>query len=493
MVNYQEGFVFKLSSKVNIETFVLEEDCYSPIFANLIEVVSEKGSENEKCSKSGAVSTIPEVSKDLPSEVIDHFVRLNLQEADCKNRVILEKFNWNSKITEIFEKYDICEKHANWRDWQKVVRGPTPVDILKEIFKSLQGYFLFFKIQNSNKVRFQVHPLHVAAFMGNFVLFKHVLDRTGDIYAKNRNGWNALHFAVLRHVLKNNRGAHYFLGREKEMPIISLMDTIGYNKVLPDIEICPEVAALKYKNQPKSLEKYKEMKSHLSYEHSEIVEMILEKISKIYSKNPADNEGWTPLHLAAYRGQVDICQKIIEKSKYTHMPSTNEISSPLQWACLKGHVEVVNLILDKTNQVNPKIDRDQNTILHFAIEVGNLKIVIMLLEKMHEPWKTTVANGKGISPFHLAMAKLRGNNNLAQFEICQLLWYKLDQQYQFDMLDKKKWDGTSKENLKHDLLEFKTDFNPEKDFARLDFFCEIIRFAEDWVQNLKLPHSPYKP
>ena len=82
-----------------------------------------------------------------------------------------------------------------------------------------------------------VHPLHVSAFVGNFVLFKHVLARTGDIYARNSNGWQASHFAVLRHILKNNRGSHSFLGMEKEMPIISLMDKIGYRKVLPDVEI----------------------------------------------------------------------------------------------------------------------------------------------------------------------------------------------------------------------------------------------------------------
>ena len=388
---------------------------------------------------------------------------------------ISEEINWNSKIMDLFEKNYICEKHANWLEWQKVVRDPTPVDILRQIVKSLNGFFLFFKI----KVRPQVHPLHVAAFMGNLVLFKHVYGRTDDICAKNTNGWNALHFCVLRHVLKKD----LFLDRENEMPIINLIETIGYIKVLPFIEMSPVVAARKFKDKPRTLAKYNEIKSHLSYEHSEIVEMILKKIC---SKNRTDNMGWTPLHLACYRGQVDICQKIIENIKYSHLPSTNEIWSPLQWACLKGHNAVVKLILDKTNEVNPKLDVNQNTILHFATEVGNLKCVTMLLEKIHEPWKTAVPNGKGMTPFHLAMAKARKNNILARIQICELLWYKLDEDWmKIDMLAKKQWDGSSNEDLKHDLRFLQTEFNPKGNSRRHAFFGEILRFYEDWVQDSK--------
>ena len=105
------------------------------------------------------------------------------------------------------------------------------------------------------------------------------------------------------------------------------------------------------------------MKPCLSYEHFEILARILEETSE----NPADEDGWTPLHLAAYRGQVDLCQKKIEEINYTHRPSNNDIWSPLQWTCLKGHIEVVNLILDKTTiPVNGFwIDKELNTILHF--------------------------------------------------------------------------------------------------------------------------------
>ena len=99
-------------------------------------------------------------------------------------------------------------------------------------------------------------------------------------------------------------------------------------------------------------------------------------------------------------------------------------------------------------------------------------------------------NGKGMTPFHLAMAKLRENTNVDSFEICKRLWNELDQQDQFHMLDIKHWDGESQKNLKQDLVEFQTNFNPEKDSVRQDFFCEIIRFAKEWISNYKLPYSP---
>ena len=232
------------------------------------------------------------------------------------------------------------------------------------------------------------------------------------------------------------------------------------------------------------------MKPCLSYEHFEILARILEETSE----NPADEDGWTPLHLAAYRGQVDLCQKIIEEINYTHRPSNNDIWSPLQWACLKGHIEVVNLILDKTTiPVNGFwIDKELNTILHFAIEIENVKIVSMLLQKIDEPWER-VTNGKGMSPFHLAMAKLRENTNLASLEICQHLWNKMDQQNQFHMLDMKHWDGESQKNLKQDLLENPTKFNPKKDLARRAFLAKLYVSLQSGFQTASCPIHPMSP
>ena len=238
-------------------------------------------------------------------------MRLKLQEDESKNRD-------RSEVHKILQQYEISQNP----EWIKVVKGPTPVDILKMIVKAVEGYFLFFKKQNSSKVKFPVHPLHVSAFVGNFVLFKYVLARTGEINVMNINGWQALHFAVLRHILKKNRKEDFWIeGRNKEKPITSLMDKIGYKKMLPDPEIWFTKAMVEYRKQPQSLETYIEMQNCLSYEHSQIVTHILEETIEKDFKNPADKLGLTPLHLAAYRGQVDLCRKIIEAINYIHPPS----------------------------------------------------------------------------------------------------------------------------------------------------------------------------
>ena len=108
------------------------------------------------------------------------------------------------------------------------------------------------------------------------------------------------------------------------------------------------------------------MRSSLKTDHLEICKLILGKID---IKNPADNEGWTPLHLAAFNGHLDFCQMIIEQIDYNHLTNndkTEEEWTPLHWAVHKGHEDVCRLIITKANIMNP-IFENGNTLLEFAV------------------------------------------------------------------------------------------------------------------------------
>ena len=58
-------------------------------------------------------------------------------------------------------------------------------------------------------------------------------------------------------------------------------------------------------------------------------------------KNPADDEGWTPLHIASIEGYLDMV-KYISQDLEDENPADNEGDTPLDIAAQKGYLEVFN-------------------------------------------------------------------------------------------------------------------------------------------------------
>ena len=67
--------------------------------------------------------------------------------------------------------------------------------------------------------------------------------------------------------------------------------------------------------------------------------MIIERIE---DKNPADRLGWTPLHVGALYGRLDVCKFIIENVS-NKLPVDKFGSTPKDLADRKGFVEISQL------------------------------------------------------------------------------------------------------------------------------------------------------
>ena len=65
------------------------------------------------------------------------------------------------------------------------------------------------------------------------------------------------------------------------------------------------------------------------------------KMSK--DKNPENNEGFTPLHLAAADGRVELCRLIMDVIEDI-FPKSKKKTTPLHLAARGGHHEVRDLI-----------------------------------------------------------------------------------------------------------------------------------------------------
>ena len=113
-------------------------------------------------------------------------------------------------------------------------------------------------------------------------------------------------------------------------------------------------------------------------------------IEQIEDKNPGDEEGWTPLHSAAFGGHIEIFSHIWElvENKY---PTEIGGTTPLHWAAHEGHEHICRFILEHGGDKNP-VDEDGNTALDYAMINLNDTSICAFLREHFENQKTNIIN-----------------------------------------------------------------------------------------------------
>jgi uncharacterized protein len=100
--------------------------------------------------------------------------------------------------------------------------------------------------------------------------------------------------------------------------------------------------------------------------------------------NSYSQDGWTPLHLAAFFGHKAMVQMLLGKGALIDSPSRSRSSygnSPLQAAVAMGQFEVVKLLLDTGANVNFLQEPSLLTPLHIAASRKDLSVVRLLVER----------------------------------------------------------------------------------------------------------------
>ena len=88
--------------------------------------------------------------------------------------------------------------------------------------------------------------------------------------------------------------------------------------------------------------------------------------------------GWTPLHYAAKRGQLEICELLIQHDANVNVKD-NLRRTPLHRAASWGYLEICELLIKHGADVNTK-DKYKWTQLHFATSWGHLEICELLIQ-----------------------------------------------------------------------------------------------------------------
>jgi ankyrin repeat protein len=126
--------------------------------------------------------------------------------------------------------------------------------------------------------------------------------------------------------------------------------------------------------------------------------------------NSQNKYGNTALHVSAYRGKIDVVERLLEKGAKVELQNKSG-STPLHFAALKGEKEITTILLEKGSSLDAK-DNEGNTPLHLSILKDHLDVTQKLLEKGAD---VNAKNDSGITPLHRAVKT--GNSNLVHLLI----------------------------------------------------------------------------
>jgi ankyrin repeat protein len=157
----------------------------------------------------------------------------------------------------------------------------------------------------------------------------------------------------------------------------------------------PEVAEflLKYVNEISLFEasavgKF-DVVAHLTFTRPEVI-------------NEYADDGFTPLGLACYFGQLEVARYLILKGADVNQPSNNGFHVfPIHSAAAGDYTDIARILIENGAQVNVR-QQAGATPLHSAAQNGNLELLIMLLENGAE---TNVRMEGGKMPADLAKDK----------------------------------------------------------------------------------------
>lgn len=113
--------------------------------------------------------------------------------------------------------------------------------------------------------------------------------------------------------------------------------------------------------------------------------------------NSVNEEGYSPLILASYRGNIEVAKFLIKNVK--DINGSSPMGTPLMAAVVKGNKEIVVALLE--NNANPNLtDANGTTALIYAVQFNKEDIIKLLLNFEADKSKT---DNKGKTAFEYAV------------------------------------------------------------------------------------------
>jgi len=141
-----------------------------------------------------------------------------------------------------------------------------------------------------------------------------------------------------------------------------------------------------------------EMKIRLGKDANKEIEKWVNQKSK--------NQGFCAIHYAAYRGNIDIIDKLIENNADIEVMNNRGINV-IHMACQGNKPSALVYFKDKFGMNIQSVDDLWSTPLHWACYNGSEETIIYLLS-----WKVALnhQDKEGLTPLHLAVLSGEGNS-----------------------------------------------------------------------------------
>ncbi|XP_074555181.1 ankyrin-2b isoform X10 [Halichoeres trimaculatus] len=239
--------------------------------------------------------------------------------------------------------------------------------------------------------------LHIASLAGQAEVVKILVKRGADINAQSQNGFTPLYMAaqenhldVVRYLLEN--GGNQSTATEDGFTPLAIALQQGHNQVV----------SVLLENDTKGKVRLPALHIAARKDDTKSAALLLQNDhnADVQSKmmvNRTTESGFTPLHIAAHYGNVNVATLLLNRGAAVDFTARNGIT-PLHVASKRGNTNMVGLLLDRGSQIDAKT-RDGLTPLHCAARSGHDSSVELLLER-GAPLLARTKNG--LSPLHMA-------------------------------------------------------------------------------------------
>ncbi|XP_062864550.1 ankyrin-2 [Trichomycterus rosablanca] len=239
--------------------------------------------------------------------------------------------------------------------------------------------------------------LHIASLAGQKEVAKLLVKRGADVNAQSQNGFSPLYMAaqenhldVVHYLLEN--GGNQSTATEDGFTPLAIALQQGHNQVV----------SLLLENDTKGKVRLPALHIAARKDDTKSAALLLQNDhnADVQSKmmvNRTTESGFTPLHIAAHYGNVNVSTLLLNRGAAVDFTARNGIT-PLHVASKRGNTKMVELLLDRGALIDAKT-RDGLTPLHCAARSGHDAAVELLLEK-GAPILARTKNG--LSPVHMS-------------------------------------------------------------------------------------------
>ena len=112
-----------------------------------------------------------------------------------------------------------------------------------------------------------------------------------------------------------------------------------------------------------------------------------------------DSRKWTALHWAAYKGHVEVCQYLVVEALADVNARSKELMTPLLYAAYQNSISLCEALLDLGAEIDAA-NNDKETALFIATSMRYFDLALLLVRRGADP---ALGKANGVRPLHWAV------------------------------------------------------------------------------------------